>query len=146
MSTPSPLTFEAVKTAILDAGFELLRAKGETIQLAERVRSHLMDAGVCVQVGSGVSVSVVIRSQRSDFPSASADEIFGKVRAAVENLARANGFTECNAGSRQLQDPGDDTRVLDEWYELTYSKACTDLAALVQDLQWALRLPKCITQ
>jgi hypothetical protein len=142
----SALTFDAVKTAVLEAGFEVLRAKGETLQLAERVRSHLMDAGVSVRVSESVSVSVVVRSQRSDFPAASADEIFGKVRSGVEPLALAHGFVESGSHSRQLQDPVDETRVLDEWYELTYTKPCDDIATLVQDIAWALRLPKCVTQ
>ncbi|HEX7481415.1 MAG TPA: hypothetical protein VF331_26670 [Polyangiales bacterium] len=142
----SELTFDAVKAAVLEAGFEVLRAKGETIQLAERVRSHLMDAGVSVQVADALQVSVVVRSQRSDFPAASTEEIFHKVRHAVDPVAHAHGFLESSSQSRQLHDPGDSAHVLDVWYELTYTKPCSDLAALVLDLQWALSLPKCVTQ
>ncbi len=141
----SDLTFDKVKAAVLDAGFEVLRAKPDTIQLAARVRSHLMDAGVRVKVADGVTISVVVRGQRSDFPAATGDEIFEAVRASAAHGASARGFAEEAAVCRTLHDPVDDTRVLDVWYELTFSKPCGDLATLMQDLEWALTMPKCVS-
>jgi hypothetical protein len=139
------LTLDVVKTAILDAGLEVFRTKEDTIQLAERVRSHLMDAGIRVRVQDGVStVLVTVRSQRSDFPAASQDDLFSKVRAGVGHDALARGFSEIDAKPREIQDPVDDTRVLDVWYEVTFGKPIASTSALVDDVQWAMRLPKCV--
>lgn len=136
------LTLDGVKSALIAAGFEVFRAKGDTIQLAQRVRSHLMDAGVAVQVTEQVVISFVVRTQKADFPSESQDELFARVRAAVSGDANDRGFAEASAASRELFDPGDSTRVLDLWHELTFSKAASDLAALEADLRWALAQPK----
>ncbi len=139
------LTLDVVKTAILDAGLEVFRTKEDTIQLAERVRSHLMDAGIRVLVQGGVStVLVTVRSQRSDFPAASPDDLFSKVRIGIGHDARARGFAEVEAKPREIQDPVDGSRVLDVWYEVTFGKPIASTSALVDDVQWALRLPKCV--
>lgn len=135
-------TLDGVKNALLDAGFEVFRAKGDTIELAQRVRSHLMDAGVAVRVTEHAVVSFVVRTQRADFPSATADELFDRVRAAISDDATKQGFAEAAASSRELLDPGDATRVLDLWHELTFCKSCADVTTLVADLQWALSQPK----
>jgi hypothetical protein len=139
------LTLDVVKTAILDAGFEVFRTKEDTIQLAERVRSHLMDAGIRVRVHDGVStVLVTVRSQRSDFPAASQDDLFSIVRAGVGSDASSRGFAEVDARPREIQDPVDASRVLDVWYEVTFGKPIASTSALLDDVQWALRLPKCV--
>lgn len=139
------LTLDVVRTAILDAGLEVFRTKEDTIQLAERVRSHLMDAGIQVLVKEGVStILVTVRTQRSDFPSASPDDLFAKVRAGIGHDARDRGFSEVAARPREIQDPVDDSRVLDVWYEVTFGKPIASTSVLVDDVQWALRLPKCV--
>jgi cation transport regulator ChaC len=143
----STLTFEAVKQAVLEAGFEVFRAKENSIQLAERVRSHLMDANVAVRVAadaSSATVAFVVRSQRSDFPSDGDAELFAKVRRVIAEKAGSQGFVESGASSREINDPVDASRVLDVWHELTFSKATTDLPGLVADLQCALDMPKCV--
>jgi hypothetical protein len=138
------LDFEVVKTAVLEAGFEVFRAKGDTIQLAERVRSHLMDAHVAVRIADAATISFIVRSQRSDFPGDDSEELFARVRRAVADKARQNGFEESAAASRAINDPVDDGRVLDVWHELTFSKSTQDLKQLVADLQCALDMPKCV--
>lgn len=141
----STLTVDVVKKALLDAGFEVFRAKGETIQLAERVRSHLMDANVAVCVGGSATVSFTVRGQRSDYPTDTDEALFQRIRGATADKARARAFAESGAASRQIQDPVDETRVLDVWHELTFSKPTTQLDELVADVQFALSLPKCVT-
>jgi hypothetical protein len=135
-------TLDGVRNALVGAGFEVFRAGDDTIQLAQRVRSHLMDAGVSVQVTEHAVLSFVVRTQRVDFPSATPAELFERIRAAVGGEATQHGFAESHAASRELLDPGDATRVLDLWHELTFSKPMSDEAALLADLRWALALPK----
>ena len=137
-------TEERVKQAILDAGLEIYRAKDGRIQLAERVRLHLMDSGVAVDLQGDAAVYLTVRSQRSDFPTASADDLFAKVRERTREVARERGFEEIDASTRSLTDPVEKSHVLDIWHELTYRKPAGTLDGLLDDVRWALELPKCV--
>jgi hypothetical protein len=143
VSTPS---IEAARAAIVENGIEVFRVKDETIQLAERVRSHLMDASVSVRFGARPCIQFTVRAQNSDFPSTNAEEMFTKVRHATTSRAQARGFDESDSRCRPVHDPVDDSRVLDVWYELTFSKETHDLAQLMEDLRWALAVSKCVTR
>lgn len=137
-------TLDSVRARLLESGLEVFRAQGQTVHLAERVRSHLMDAGVSVRVADALAAEVTVRAQSSDFPVDPADALFARVRTAMAELARSRGFEETSARAREIRDPVDDTRLLDVWYELTFTKQASELDGLVDDLRWALRLPKCI--
>lgn len=137
-------TIEVARAAITNGGLEVFRVKDETIQLAERVRSHLMDAGVSVSFGEQPSVQFIVRAQNSDFPGCAPEEMFGRVRHAVAGSAAARGFTESDQRCRQIHDPVDDSRVLDVWYELTFTKAAHELTQLMDDLRFALSVKKCV--
>jgi hypothetical protein len=139
------MTPESVRSALLEAGLEVFQVEGQAVHLAERVRSHLMDAGVCVRCARGLVVDVTIRAQRSDFPSDASDALFALVRAAVSDGAAARGFAESDAKPREIRDPVDDSRLLDVWYELTFSKDA-GRESLVDDVRWALRVPKCVAR
>lgn len=138
-----PMTLESVRGALLEAGLEVFRIQEQSVHLAERVRSHLMDAGVRVRCARKLGVDVTVRAQSSDFPTDDPNEIFDRVREAVGANARANGFEETDARPREIRDPVDHTRLLDVWYELTFSKEA-DAQSLLEDVRWALRLPKCV--
>jgi hypothetical protein len=142
-SPVSAFTIDRLKQAVLDAGLEIYRANGSEIRIAERVRMHLMDSGVAVWQ-SGPRVSLTIRGQRSDFPTTPADELFCKVRDSFTQSAKAHGFCEIGAVARDITDPVDQSHVLDVWHELTFSKDATDLDTLLEDVRWALRVPKCV--
>lgn len=142
-ATPAPL--DSVRSALLEAGLEVFRVEGQAVHLAERVRSHLMDAGVRVRCEQQLGVDVTVRAQRSDFPSDAADALFARVRAAVASSATAKGFHESAAREREIRDPVDASRLLDVWYELTFSNEASQ-ASLVDDVRWALRLPKCVSR
>ena len=139
----NPISLESVRNALLEAGLEVFRVEEQAVHLAERVRSHLMDAGVRVRCARQLGVDVTVRAQSSDFPSDGAETLFGRVRTAIADGAKARGFHETAASPREILDPVDDTRTLDTWYELTFSKEAS-LASLLDDVRWALRLPKCI--
>lgn len=138
------LTLDRLKQAVLDAGLEIYRINGAEIRIAERIRMHLMDSGVALSVEPHALVMVTVRSQRSDFPAEPEDLLFEKVRAAVAADAQARGFRELTANTRDITDPVDDTHVLDVWHELTFAKDAQSLDGLIEDVRWALRLPKCI--
>ena len=136
---------ESVQRALAAAGIEIYRARGGEILIAERVRVHLMDSGVRVVVGATPSVRVIVRSQRSDFPTASSTDLFSKVRDAMAPLVATRGFVEILADARQITDPVDANHVLDVWHELTYEKAAPHVDAIVEEVRWALGLAKCVT-
>jgi hypothetical protein len=139
-------TLDSVRVRLLESGLEVFRVQGQSVLLAERVRSHLMDAGVSVRVARELSADVTVRAQSSDFPTESADALFGRVRGAVFELAQSRGFREASAEAREIRDPVDDTRLLDVWYELTFTKNASEIDGLIDDVRWALRLPKCIAR
>jgi hypothetical protein len=141
LSAPS---LDATRAALLGNGIEVFRVKDGAIQLAQRVRSHLMDAGVSVNCGAHANVLFTVRAQNSDFPGTSAEEMFGKVRKEIATRAQAQGFAESDSRCRQIQDPVDALHILDVWYELTFSKPTQDLTQLLADVRWALDVSKCI--
>lgn len=137
-------TLEAARGTLVAHGVEVFRVEDEVIQLATRVRSHLMDAGVALHVGSAPSLQFTVRAQSSDFPGAGADEMFAKVREAMDEVANARGFCESATHRRRILDPVDGSHVLDVWYELTFRKPVGDGATLLDDVRWALGVGKCI--
>jgi hypothetical protein len=138
------LTLAAARAAMSENGIEVFRVEGETIQLAARVRSHLMDAGVSIRLGQPPQVRFTVRVQSSDFPGIATEEMFGKVRQVVASDARAKGFDEADQHCRQIEDPVDKLRILDVWYELTFAKAFDDLNELMSDVRWSLTVSKCV--
>jgi hypothetical protein len=142
----STLTIDRLKQAVLDAGLEIYRITGSEIRVAERVRMHLMDSGVTVCERSQPLVSLTVRSQRSDFPTMPAEELFRKVRDSLSQSAEQRGFREVQAVARDITDPVDESHVLDVWHELTYAKEVGDLDALIEDVRWALHVPKCVNR
>jgi hypothetical protein len=144
MSSPSALTIEGVREAVLQAGLEIYRATASEIVIAQRVRMHLMDSGVSVAIGEAPRVSLTVRSQRSDFPEGEAEDLFDRVRRAVDPSAGPRGFREIATATRAVTDPVDHEHVLDVWHELTFAKHVDALDAVIDEVRWALALPKCI--
>jgi hypothetical protein len=140
----SSLTLDDVKRAMVGAGLEIYRVSGQDVRVAERVRMHLMDSGVTISLTQGTSVSVTVRGQRSDFPNGRAEELYELVRRAMKSTAEDRGFREVAAASRNITDPVDSSSVLDVWHELTFAKDVDRIETLIEDVQWALRLPKCV--
>lgn len=132
----------SVKEALAAAGVEVYRARPEEILVAERVRLHIMDSGVRVELVEPARVSFVARSQRSDFPHDAADDLFAKVRTKVGSAAGQRGYVEARAATTEVKDPVDPQKILDVWHEITYAKPVGDLAAVVEEVRWALDLDK----
>lgn len=143
-SLPSHLTLERAQAALVARGVDILRVDAAEIALAKRVRSHLMDAGVSVQLGTEANVRFIVRAQSSDFPGAGAKQLYEKVRGEVSASASAQGFEEVAQHPREVRDPGDASRVLDVWYELTYAKPLGESDAWLDDIRWAMTISKVV--
>jgi hypothetical protein len=131
-----------IKRALLEAGFEVFRTRGEEIVLAERPRENLiMDSGVRLRVGEPLEVRVVFRAQKADFPNEDEPRLFDRVR----NLAipvLTDGFAEVATSITRVADPGDSERTLDTFYEITYAKSAPALSDALAELKLALDLEK----
>jgi len=136
---------ERVKQALEAAGLEIYRALDMEIQVAERVRLHIMDSGVRVRITPTATIQFTARSQRSDFPNADPDALFAKVRGSVGSFAEPRGYVEARASTVEVKDPVDDNRILDVWHEVTYEKPAPDLQDLVDEVRWALAVEKYVT-
>jgi len=127
-----------LKKALVSEGFEIYRTAPNLITLADRVRDNLlMDSGVSVVAGDNLAVRVVLRAQASNFPGEAADSLFARARALGTELA-ARGYAEVAAEAVPLPDPGDRTRSIDTCYEVSYSLAVPEDAALYRELRFVL--------
>ena len=141
--TPTP---NDLKKTLVARGFEVYRTLGDQVVLADRVRDNLiMDSGVAARTGSGLAVRFVVRCQQSDFPSTPEEELFERARACAAD-AQSRGYTEVGVQSVPVRDPGDASRTLDTWYEVTFERAVPSEDELEQELRYALALEKTVSR
>lgn len=138
------LTIQDIQQALSDAGVEIYRTAEQELQIAERVRLHIMDSGVRVVLNGGLVVQFTARTQRSDAPSAHAEDLFRRVREEVGEQAGNRGYEEAHAEVVEVKDPVNEARVLDVWHEVTYRKPLAAIADAVAEVRWALDLEKYI--
>ena len=136
------LTIQSIQQALASAGVEIYRTDDQELQIAERIRLHIMDSGVRVVVRDELAVQFTARTQRSDAPSAHSDELFRRVREEVGEQAGSRGYLESNAEVVEVKDPVDEARVLDVWHEVTYRKPLQAVDDAVTEVRWALHLEK----
>ncbi|MCZ7682286.1 MAG: hypothetical protein M5U28_27240 [Sandaracinaceae bacterium] len=142
----SSADLKQVKEELVKAGVEIYRTRPPSeIQVAERVRLHIMDSGIRVRLDQSLTVVFTARTQRSDFPSVAPDQLFAKVRETVGHLAAERGYEEQGAHTVEVKDPMDEAKVLDTWHEITYAKPLESLEAALDEVRWALGVEKYIT-
>jgi hypothetical protein len=127
-----------LKRALVAAGLEVFRTRGEEIHLAERQNVSLMEAGVRVRGGAAPRVIVVARAQRSDAVAAHAEQLFELVRLRSATLVEA-GFLEVSAEPREIRSVSDPAHVVDTWFEVTFERDANDLEGLVHLARLAIR-------
>jgi hypothetical protein len=137
-----PASLADIKKALVAAGFELYRTRGEEVQVADRVRDNLiMDSGVSVSAKGCVTVKIVVRAMRSDFPGDGTANLFERARElAVTAVSR--GYLETATLTSPMQDPVDPTRTLDTWYEVCYEKEVSSLEEAMLEVAFALKFEK----
>jgi hypothetical protein len=142
MPESPPHNTARIKKALIDAGFEVFRTRGEEIVLAERPRENLiMDSGVRVRGGDAFEVRVVLRAQKADFPNEDEPHLFDRVRRlAVPALS--DGFAEVGTAVTPVTDPSDAEHTLDTFYEVTYSRHFPVLDDAVAELRFAMAWEK----
>jgi hypothetical protein len=132
----------SIKNALVSAGFEVFRSRGEEIVLAERPRENLiMDSGVRLRVGDALEVRIVLRAQKADFPNEDEAHLFERVRRLAAP-ALSDGFAEVATAVTPVKDPSDEERTLDTFYEITYAKRTSALNDALAELKFALSMEK----
>ena len=142
--TEAPYSTLRLKKALLDAGFEVFRTRGEEIVLAERPRENLiMDSGVRLRLGgdNSLEIRIVLRAQKADFPNEDEGHLFDRVRQ-LATPALSGGFAELSTAVTKVADPGDAERTLDTFYEITFAKGTPHLDDALSELKFALTLEK----
>ena len=131
---------QSVKEELIKAGLEIYRTRPAEIEIAERVRLHIMDSGI--RVDENLSVTFTARTQRSDYPSVAPEQLFAKVREIVGQDALGRGYVENDVRTVDVKDPMDDARTLDVWHEVVYSKEAGSVEVVVEEVRWALTIEK----
>lgn len=130
-----------IKKALLQAGFEIYRTRGDVVHVAERVRENLlMDSGIVVG-GEPLRVGFVVRAQRNDFPGAADELLFERARGLAAS-AIERGYAEGGVFVRKVEDPGDAERTLDTWCEVRFEKTVASLEHAVGEVGFILSLEK----
>ena len=142
----SSADLKRVKEELIKAGLEIYRTRPPSeIQVAERVRLHIMDSGVRVRLGESFTVAFTARTQRSDFPTVDPEQLFARVRETVGQQASERGYGEDGSQTVEVKDPMDDAKILDTWHEVTYAKTADSLEAAIDEIRWALGIEKYVT-
>lgn len=136
------LDAKQIKTELVAAGLEVYRTRPDEVQVAERIRLHIMDSGIRVSVKDEVHVAFTVRQQRSDFPDVAPETLIDRARREVGRIAQTRGYVETQSGSVEVKDPMDASRVLDVWHEVTYEKPIDDVATAIDEVRWALSIER----
>jgi hypothetical protein len=131
-----------IKKALLAAGFEVYRTRGNEVHVADRVRDNLiMDSGVSVRCGDALVVKLVVRAQRSEFPAEGTPALFERARALAASAA-ARGYAEASALTSPMLDPADPARTLDTFYEVSFEKTVATLVDAMTEVGFAMGVEK----
>ena len=136
------LTPLELKKLLIEQGFEVYRTIGTRVLLAERVRDNLiMDSNVSALAGESLAARLTVRAQQADFHVDGESQLFARA-ADVAKSAIERGYREVDRTIVPIVDPGDRTRTLDTWYEISVERPVETFAELVQELRFLLELEK----
>jgi hypothetical protein len=136
MPTPAEL-----KKALISAGFEVYRTRGDVVHVAERARENLiMDSGVRVHA-TELTVAVIMRAQRVDFPHDPDEAMFARARN-LGACTLARGYREVGTQITRLPDPSDPERTLDSSFEVSFEKRVTNLDEAMAEVGFVFSLEK----
>lgn len=137
-----PSNPQTLKKTLVAEGFEVYRTSPSLIILADRVRDNLlMDSGVAVVQGDPLVVRITVRARAAEFPGDGEATLFERARALAEPI-KDRGYGEVGFIAVPVLDPGDPTRTLDTWYEVTYERGVGGEDELHPELRFALSVPK----
>jgi hypothetical protein len=137
-----PSSPQSLKKTLVAEGFEVYRTSPNLIILADRVRDNLlMDSGVAVVHGEPLIVRITLRARAAEFPGDGEATLFERARALAEPM-KERGYGEVSCASVPVMDPGDPTRTLDTWHEVTYERHLGGEDELHAELRFALSLVK----
>jgi len=137
-----PSTPQTLKKSLVADGFEVYRTSPSLIILADRVRDNLlMDSGVAVVHGEPLVIRITLRARAAEFPGDGEQVLYDRARALADPMT-ARGYGEVGCTAVPVMDPGDPTRTLDTWYEVTYERRVGDESELHPELRFALSLAK----
>lgn len=139
---PTPVE---MKKALIAAGVEVYRTRGDVIHISERVRENLiMDSGVRVDTKRSV-VMFSVRAQRADFPKDSEPALYDKARNQAHE-ATSRGYAEIDTQLTEMKDPSDSGKVLDTWFEVLFEKEADGIDGLIDEVKFALTVEKAAGQ
>jgi hypothetical protein len=120
----------------------------DEVVLAERVRENLiLDSGIRVRPTESdeeFEVRLVLRAEKSDFPSEDDDELFQRVRTLALPAVEL-GYVEVSAQVTPVKDPSEPDKTLDTFYELFLTKKITGgLTAVEAEVKRAFTLAKTV--
>jgi hypothetical protein len=137
-----PSSPQSLKKSLVAEGFEVYRTSPNLIILADRVRDNLlMDSGVAVVHGDPLVVRITLRARAAEFPGDAEQTLYERARALAKPMTE-RGYGEVACASVPVMDPGDPSRTLDTWYEVTYERHVGEEAELHPELRFALSLTK----
>ncbi len=131
-----------LREALNDANIEVYQEHAHTIEIAERIRFHMMDSGVRISNQKPWNLVFTVRAEQSSNPHASKETLLERLRAQFSKQVQDKGYREVEAHTRIINHPSNNDEVLDIWYELQYGKELTSIEEVVSDLQWALKIDK----
>lgn len=139
MTLPTP---QELKRLLLGKGFEIYRTVGTKVLLAERVRDNLlMDGYVAACAGERLELSFVTRAQQADFPTETEGQLLERARGCGA-AAIGRGYREVEHAAVPIPDPGNASKTLDIWYEVTFVRTVRDFDELTYEAGFALKLDK----
>lgn len=139
MQYPTPVE---LKKSLIVQGFEVYRTMADRVALAERVRDNLlMDGNVAACTGEALAVRFTTRCQQSEYPNEDESALLSRARSRAD-AAVVRGYSEVDCAIVPVYDPGDPSRTLDTWYEVSFARPVASLEELMKELRFALELNK----